>query len=266
MIHIGLGSWADPEYVGVLYPKGLPAKDRLAEYAKHFDRVEVNSTAYKTPTQETVAHWAGQTPRKFIFDVKLHRAFSQSPQKTAAGDLPARFLAAMQPLIEARKLGAFLLTLAPFFGPERHALEDLDRVVEKLRPWPLAVELRNRAWVDGDARTTTLEYFRSRKLVWVALDLPRLNDTALLPPIDEVTHPMLAYLRLHGRNPKYLEAGSAAERHEYNYKAKDLKEIATRVRALAKKAKEVHVSFNNHAQDFAPKAALTFQRLIGNKG
>src|SRR5476649_2136634 len=78
MIHIGCGSWADPEYVGALYPKGLPAKDRLAEYARHFDRVELNSTYYATPAQKVVANWAVQTPAKFTFDVKLHKEFSQN--------------------------------------------------------------------------------------------------------------------------------------------------------------------------------------------
>jgi uncharacterized protein YecE (DUF72 family) len=261
-IHIGLGSWADSEYVGVLYPKGLPAKDRLRGYAEHFDRVEVNSTYYATPAQKVVTNWVALTPAQFTFDVKLHKEFSQNPKKAAAGDLPARFLDAMQPLVEAKKLGAFLLTLAPFFGPKRNALEDLDGVVEKLRPWPLAVELRNRGWVDGDALAVTLDYFRSRKLVWVALDLPRLDAPQLLPPIDEVTNPALAYLRLHGRNPHYLEAESAVGRHDYDYLPAELAEIARRVRALAKQARDVHVSFNNHAHDFAPKAALAFKKLV----
>jgi uncharacterized protein YecE (DUF72 family) len=261
-IQVGLGSWADPEYVGVLYPKGLPAKERLRGYAEHFDRVEVNSTYYATPARQVVAHWVALTPAQFTFDVKLAREFSQTPKKAAAGDLPARFLDAMQPLSDARKLGAFLLTLAPFFGPKRHALAELDAVVEKLRPWPLAVELRHRGWVDGDALAATLDYFRSRKLVWVALDLPRLEAPQLLPPLDEVTNPALAYVRLHGRNPHYLEAESAAGRHDYDYPPPELAEIATRVRALAQEAADVHVSFNNHARDFAPKAALAFRKLL----
>ncbi|MDB6127874.1 MAG: hypothetical protein JWM35_1770 [Verrucomicrobia bacterium] len=262
-IHIGCGSWADAEYVGVLYPEGLPAKDRLRVYAERFDRVEVNSSYYATPTLKTVAAWVEQTPPGFIFDLKLHRAFSQSPRKTAEGDLAKRLLEAVQPLVEAKKLGAFLLTLAPFFGPGRHALDELDGVVEKLRPHPLAVELRHRAWVDDGAMVATLDYFRSRDLTWVALDLPRAEATELLPPIDEVTNPKLAYLRLHGRNPGYTEAKTAAERHDYDYPAKELREIAARIQDLAAKAKDVHVSVNNHANDYAPKAGLALRQLLG---
>ncbi|MDB6167442.1 MAG: hypothetical protein JWM88_306 [Verrucomicrobia bacterium] len=261
-IRIGCGSWADPEYVGVLYPKGLPANQRLRCYAEQFERVEVNSTYYATPARKVAAGWAEQTPPGFIFDVKLHREFSQSPRKTAQGDLADRLLDSMQPLIEAKKLGAFLLTLAPFFDPERHALEELDGAVEKLRPHALAVELRHRAWVDDGALAATLAYFRSRGLAWVALDMPRVKAASLLPPIDEVTHPKLAYVRLHGRNPHYLEAKTAAERHDYEYQPEDLQEIAARVRKLAARAEDVHVSVNNHAHDFAPKAALALRRLL----
>jgi uncharacterized protein YecE (DUF72 family) len=262
-IHIGCGSWADPEYTGVLYPKGLPAKARLATYAKWFDRVEVNSTYYATPRRETVANWVEQTPAKFRFDLKLLRAFSENPAAAAKGDLVARLLDAAQPLIDAKKLGAFLLTLAPSFTPARHRLDELEAVAEKLRPYPLAVELRSRGWVEGGALEETLTFFRERKLSWVALDLPKLNGPALLPAIDEVTAPRLAYMRLHGRNPDYLRAKSASDRHHYEYTGKDLREIAARIGKLESEARDVHVSVNNHAEDFAPKAALALRRLLG---
>lgn len=262
-VRIGCGSWTDSDYVGLLYPKGLPAKERLRTYAGWFERVEVNSTYYATPPRVTVASWVEQTPPGFLFDVKLLRALSENPQSAAESQLMDKFLGAMQPLIEAKKLGAFLLTLAPSFGPDRHQLAEIDVLAGKLQPLPLAVELRHRGWVDGDALATTLEYFRRRELAWVALDLPPLKSNALLPPIDEVTNPLLSYMRLHGRNPNYLRSKSAAERHEHDYTAIELEEIAARIRSLASRAKDVHVSFNNHFATFAPKAALAFRRLLG---
>jgi len=56
---------------------------------------------------------------------------------------------------------------------------------------------------------------------------------------------------------------SAEERHTYQYAVDELTEIAARVHALAEKADRVRVVANNHAQDFAPKAALALQRLLG---
>jgi uncharacterized protein YecE (DUF72 family) len=127
----------------------------------------------------------------------------------------------------------------------------------------MAVELRHRDWVEPEMLSATLDYFRSRQLAWVALDLPPLVSPKLLPAIDEVTHPQLAYMRLHGRNPDYLKAKDAAGRHRHDYAADELGEIVGRIRRLATRAKNVHVSVNNHAEDFAPKAALELRRLLG---
>ena len=264
-IHIGCGSWADDKYVGVLYPKGLPPGDRLRVYAQWFDRIELNNTYHNTPSPKSVAEWAAQTPAGFIFDFKLHRSFSQNPAQAAGSDEMGKLVAAAGPLIAARKLGAFLLTLPPSFGPDRHQLDELDGVIDGLPSFPLAVELRHREWVAGDALAKTLDYFRKRNLVWVATDLPRLDSPKLCPPVDEVTNPRLAYLRLHGRNPNYLKAKTAAEKHHHDYTENELEEIAGRIKRLALHVRDVHVSVNNHAQNFAPKAGLALRRLLGQK-
>jgi uncharacterized protein YecE (DUF72 family) len=262
-IHIGCGSWRDDEYVGVLYPKKLPEKKRLAVYTKWFDRVELNATYHALPKLEYVQAWEAQTPQGFFFDVKLPRGFSDNPAASAKDGLCERTLEMIQPFLEAKKFGVFLLTLSPSFTTKRHRLEELDDVVEKLRPHRIAVELRNRDWVEGDRLAETLEYFRKRKLAWVALDLPRIDSPKLLPPIDEVTNPAVAYMRLHGRNPNYLSGENAKDKHRYAYTERDLKEIVTRIQKLATKATDVHVSVNNHAEDFAPKAAIALRRLLG---
>src|SRR4051812_33083843 len=219
-IRIGCGSWVDAEYVGILYPKGLPPAERLRVYATHFERVELNNTYYSTPSAAQMAGWAKQTPDGFQFDFKLHRAFSQKP--TTSGELVTKLTAAVKPLLKEGKLGCFLLTLAPSFAPERHQLEELDVLRGNLpQGVSLAVELRNRAWVEGKAEAATLEFFRERKLAWVTLDLPKLKLPSLLPVIDEVTNPRLAYVRLHGRNPGWAKAKTAAERHHWDYSEKE---------------------------------------------
>jgi uncharacterized protein YecE (DUF72 family) len=262
-IQVGLGSWADPDYVGLLYPPGLPSGQRLSGYAMWFSHVEVNATYYRTPAKAAVKKWIEETPPGFIFDIRLHRIFSQSPQKAAtSGRLLPLYLENLQPLFEARRFGAFLLVLSPNFSPGRHQLEELDPLVGAVRPHPLAVELRHADWVNEKNRSRTLEFFRDRRLTWVAVDMPRIEGSELMPPVDEVTQPDLAYLRLHGRNPNYLEAKSAAERHIHAYSEAELKEITQRVRHLASRAKNVRVVANNHYTDFAPKTALRLQQLL----
>jgi uncharacterized protein YecE (DUF72 family) len=206
-VSIGIGSWADAEYTGILYPRGVAAKDRLPTYAKFFDHVEVNSSYYATPRAAVVADWVKRTPVDFVFHIKLHRAFSQSPQKTAReSELLSYLLKGVQPLIRAKKLGVFLLVLPPTFSPDRHQLEELDALAGKLAPHPLAVELRHSDWVKGRAKARTLDFFRERKLVWVAVDMPRIKGATLMPRVDAVTRPDLAYVRLHGQNKRPKQA------------------------------------------------------------
>jgi uncharacterized protein YecE (DUF72 family) len=263
-IQIGLGSWADPEYAGLLYPRGFPPEMRLSAYAMWFDRIEVNATYYATPRKEAVAKWVDATPAAFQFDIRLHRLFSQSPEKTAlAGRLLPYLLESLEPIFAANKFGTFLLVLSPIFAPERHRLEELDPLIEKIKPHPLAIELRHADWVRGKAQAATLAYFRAKKVAWVAVDMPPLTGSDLMPVIDEVTDPSLAYLRLHGRNLKYLEGKSAAEKHTYLYSDSELTELLARIRTLADKAKNVRVSANTHANDFAPRTALALKEALG---
>lgn len=265
-IWIGCGSWNDKPYAKLFGPDTAAGETQLHAYARWFERLELNVTYHSLQPRGRIAGWVDQTPAGFRFDVKLLKDFSSNPRAAAAA-MTDRFLATIEPITEARKLGAFLLTLAPSFGPKRHRLDELDGVAEKFSPLaPVAVELRDRAWIEGDALASTLAHFRSRRLAWVALDLPRLDAAPILPPIDEVTLPSLAYLRLHGRNPAYLKVTKAEERHNYAYSDAELRELADRIRALAAKVQDVHVSVNTHYRDFAPKAALALRRLLGQPG
>jgi len=263
-IQCACGSYADPDYAGLLYPKGLAPELRLSAYAMWFDHLELNASYYAVPKAASVQKCIEATPQNFQFDVRLHRVISQSPDKSAQeGRLLSYFLEGVQPLIQAKKLGAFLLVLSPNFTPERHQLEELDALVAKLAPHPLAIELRHRSWVEGKTRTTTLGWFRERKVIWVAVDMPPIAGSDLMPAVDVVTNPRLAYLRLHGRNSGWLDAKTAADKHNYAYTEDDLREITARVLKLAARAENVRVVANNHARDFAPRTALALKEQLG---
>jgi uncharacterized protein YecE (DUF72 family) len=263
-IKIGIGSWADKEYTGVLYPKGVKPKERLPLYATHFNHVEVNSTSYGLPKEGVVREWIEQTPAEFTFDIKLPKNFQFRPQQTANdADTMRHIHETFAPLAQAEKLRTFFLLLTADFSPDKRKLEELVTVSEKLRPCALAVELRHNGWIEGAQRERTLDFFRAHQLTWIAVDMPQIKGSTLMPAVDEVTNPALAYLRLHGRNPGYLDAATTEEGHTYAYNESELKEIAARAQSLAAKAKEVHVIANNHAQDFAPRTALALQALLG---
>ncbi len=287
-IHVGTCSWADPGFVAEWYPEGLPARDRLGYYAERFDAVEVDSTFYAIPDPATVARWAKVTPRDFTFDVKLPRLLSRhsTPIETLPPDLRAqasvnqrgrvvldehieaavagRFLETVAPLAEAGKLSGLLLQLSPSFRPDRHALEEIDPVLARLAPHTVAVELRHRAWLAEDRVEATLGHLSDRGAAFVCVDAPRGEAPTMMPPVDAVTSPKLAYLRAHGRDAHaYLHGRTVAERFAWSYSESELGEIRGRVSDLAGQAQDVRTMFNNNRGRDAPDSARRMRELLG---
>jgi uncharacterized protein YecE (DUF72 family) len=289
-ILVGTSSWADPGFVKEWYPPKMAARERLPWYAQRFQYVELNSSFYAVPDRNTVHKWVRETPDGFVFDVKVHRLLSRHSaqveslppelrdeasttgrgrvQLTAELEtaLAKRLVDETAPLAEAGKLGAYLIQLTPAFSP-RHSLEELDNLIDALRPHRVAVELRNRNWVSDKRREETLRWFADRDVVFVDVDAPPDDHFSIMPSgLDVVTNDSLAYLRLHGRNGEgYLKGKSVAERFAWRYEDDELEEIAERVSGLAEQAGEVHVAFNNNRGDDAPTAAQRFRALLGQE-
>jgi uncharacterized protein YecE (DUF72 family) len=287
-ILVGTSSWADPGFVEDWYPRGLAARDRLAWYAQRFEYVEVNSSFYAIPAEQTVTRWAAITPERFTFDVKLHRLLSRHSAglnslppdmreqvrtdgrgrveltRALEAALVERTLEATKPLADAGKLGPFLLQLTPAFAPHEHELDELAPLAERLAGHGLAIELRNRGWVREKRVEQTLDWFEQHRVAFVGVDSPPGDHVPIMPPIDAVTRRDLAYIRCHGRNTEgYLKGKTVAERFGWIYSDDELEEIAGRAKGLAENANEVHVAFNNNRSSDAPNAARRFRELVG---
>ena len=122
---VGLGSWADDDYVGTLYPKKLPKNERLHRYAQLFDRLEGAFGYHRLPSRKQVEGWGNETPEGFTFDIKLHRDFSDHPAATAKTDKVKWTVDGVQPLVDAKKFGVFMMTLPPSFSPKGSKLETI---------------------------------------------------------------------------------------------------------------------------------------------
>jgi uncharacterized protein YecE (DUF72 family) len=288
-ILVGTASWSDPGFVERWYPKKLPAVDRLAWYAQHFDLVEVNSTFYSVPEPRMVERWCAATPDAFTFDVKLHQLFSFHSTKAkllppdlqrraeadAKGNVkPSRdvqeallrvFLRATAIFRSAGKMGVLLLQLSPAFSPRKHELSELEPLIGMLDGHELAIEFRNRNWAIGDQLQSTIDFVRKHAAIFVNVDTPTSDHfTVMRSDMDEVTNSNVAYLRLHGRNAKaYITGKTVAARFDYDYNEKEIAEVAARSRKLAREARDLHVIFNNNNLDYAPHAAIRLRKALG---
>jgi uncharacterized protein YecE (DUF72 family) len=288
-ILVGTASWSDPGFVERWYPKKMPAGERLAWYAQHFEMVEVNSTFYSVPDARLVERWCANTPAHFTFDVKLHQLLSRHStnvrllppalQRTAETDAKGKvklnpeieramidaFRKSIEILRASGKLGALLLQLSPAFSPKVHELSELEPLLKALSGFPIAIELRNRNWAEGERLEALLDFLRLHSAAFVSVDAPAEKHFMIMPPdLDEITNPTLAYLRLHGRDARaYTTGKTVASRFNYNYSDAEIEEVAQRARKLAEKASTVHVVFNNNALDYAPHAAARLRAALG---
>jgi uncharacterized protein YecE (DUF72 family) len=289
-IAVGTASWTDKTLIasGWYPPEADTPEQRLRYYAGQFSLVEVDSSYYALPAEQTAAAWAARTPAGFTFNVKAFSLFTQHPTPVKA--LPAdlrdaaaksgksrvylkdvdreltgqawdRFLAALEPLHQAGKLGAILLQFPPWFPISRANKDYIAACAERVAPRRVAVEFRNRTWMSPDNQSETLEFLSSRRLPLVCVDMPQ-GYPSSIPPVVAATSD-LALVRMHGHSDKW-NSKDIYERFGYQYGGEELDEWAAKVRGLAGQAERTHVLFNNCYRDYAQvNAKQLAERLRG---
>jgi uncharacterized protein YecE (DUF72 family) len=273
-IRIGTCSWADEALSKHWYPKGLPAGERLAHYAQHFDTVEVDSTYYRLPGDEMVRRWAERTPNDFVMHVKAFGLMTRHPVKLEAlppdlrddaptddkgrverpsrefrGEVFRRFLEALEPLRSAGKLGGILFQFPSYVVYKDRSLEYLQWAREQVGDDEMLVEFRHVSWLDDEHRDETLRFLEQLGATHVIVDAPRIEGAKnLVPTVLALTSPTL-YVRFHGRNGDTWNkrGGSASERFDYLYSTEELEEWVDPLRELAGQAEQAYAFFNNNA-------------------
>jgi uncharacterized protein YecE (DUF72 family) len=287
-IRVGTASWTDKTLIasGWYPPEATTPEQRLRFYARQFSLVEVDSSYYALPAEQTAATWAARTPAGFTFNVKAFSLFTQHPTpvkalptdlREAAGgsgkdrvylkDVDKqvtdqawdRFLSALEPLRQAGKLGAILLQFPPWFPIGRANKQYIVSCAERVAPRRVCVEFRNHTWMTTDNQKETLDFLSAHHLPYVCVDEPQGYPNSI-PPVLAATSD-LAVVRLHGHSDKW-EAKSVQERFRYRYSDKELKKWAGNVKKLAEEAGETHMVFNNCYRDYAHVNAQQMRALI----
>ena len=282
-VRIGTCSWADEALSKWFYPPKLPAKERLAWYAEHFDTVEVDSTYYRLPSESMVSGWVERTPPGFTMHVKAFGLMTRHPVKAEAipedlraempvdergrvdrpprelrGEVFRRFREALEPLRGAGKLGGILFQLPQYVVFKEASLDYLEWAREQLDGDEMLVEFRHRSWLDDEHRAESLAFLERIGAAYVTVDAPK-SDTArnLVPTVVAATAPT-AYVRFHGRNLATWNrrGGSAAERFDYLYSDEELNEWTEPLRELAGQSERAFAFFNNNASSEDPENPL----------
>jgi uncharacterized protein YecE (DUF72 family) len=247
MVRIGCSGWNYASWREQLYPKGMGPARWLAEYARHFDTVEVNSTFYRLASRNAVERWAADTPDEFCFTVKASRylthvkRLADSPEKGfVLGEGIKRFYAGIEPLIPAGKLGPVLWQLPPNFKRDDGRLQNL---LELAPPGRHCFEFRHPSWFADDVYALLGEH----DAALVIGDDPQMPFQAC-----ELTAPW-TFVRLHrGRRGR-----------RGNYSPAEIERWAERIGGWRDDGLDVYAYFNNDWEAFAPRNAATLMRLLG---
>jgi uncharacterized protein YecE (DUF72 family) len=284
-ITVGTASWTDRTLLDSgWYPQTADTPEkRLAYYARQFPLVEVDATYYSPPAERTARLWVERTPPGFTFNIKAFSLLTGHPTRVSAlykdlrpdtdkrnlypDDLPAqayeevwtRFLTALDPLVEAGKLGAVLFQFPPWFTIKRANKEYLLEVQRRCRPLRPVFEFRHASWFDGDNADETLDFLRRHELAYVCVDMPQGHRNSV-PPVLAATAD-LAVVRFHGHSDKWTST-DIHEKFGYRYSARELRDWAPKLRELADEADRTHVLMNNCFRDYAQTNGQQLQDLL----
>ena len=257
-VRLGTSSFTATGWLGSFYPSGLKTKDYLSYYSQHFDAVEVDSTFYGTPSEETLRRWVEQTPPNFKFAAKAPQLITHTKCMLNCREELLAFIKAMDNL--GGKLGPLLFQF-PYFGTQGVAYEDfLDRLEKFIRELPegyqFAFEIRNKNWIEG----RVLELLKEREIALALIAHPWMwSPSELFARVDPMAAPF-TYVRLLGDRYEVEQITKRWDKVIIDRET-ELMEWAQQCLRIQRKGKTIYVFANNHYAGHGPATLKVFRRL-----
>jgi uncharacterized protein YecE (DUF72 family) len=189
-LFVGTSGWAYTSWKPDFYPAKLAQKKFLSHYATQLNTVEVNFTFRQLVKETTIQNWIEQTPATFRFGVKAHQVITHIKRLKGTEDFVPRFLATIEPLAAAGKLGPVLFQLPPNLKADAALLKDFLALLP--RRLPAAFEFRHDSWF-ADSTWDVLKSHRAALCV---------AETEERATPDVVTGPFVYY---RFRKPSYTD-------------------------------------------------------------
>ena len=144
----GTSGWAYPSWKPAFYPEKLAQKKFLSHYSTQLNTVEVNFTFRQLVKETTIHNWMQDTPADFRFGIKAHQVITHIKRLKGTEDFVPRFLATIEPLAAAGKLGPVLFQLPPNLKMDSTLLKDFLAILP--RTVPAAFEFRHASWFSDE--------------------------------------------------------------------------------------------------------------------
>lgn len=258
-IYLGTGGYSDTDLVGTLYPEGTKKTAFLAEYAKHYAAVEINSSFYAPLGKKAFDGMLAKSCGKLKFAIKLHQDFTHN--LTGTPEAAQAFIEALSSIIDAGALACLLLQFPHGFNRTVENRQYLAQLTGWFAGLPLAVEFRHQSWHTPQV----YQSFAQQGLVWCSVDYPNVPG---LPLSRLILTTGIGYLRMHGKNPNWWDAHSAAERHDYRYTEAEMQAWAVSIANQQTNFDTLYIFFENTVKSHAVyniamlRQALLDQNLV----
>ena len=235
--YVGCSGWHYEHWRGLFYPAELPKPEWLSFYARQFTTVELNNSFYKLPSEKAFTTWREPTPGNFIFAVKVSRFITHIKRLRNLGSAVENFLSRAGFLEE--KLGPLLYQLPPSMKRNDELLQNF---LSLLPPkYQHVVEFRHKSWIDD----AVFDILRGHNVGLCVFDMPGFS-CPLVATSD------FAYVRFHGNKGLYSSC----------YSDEELSQWAQKIAQLGQNIKASYIYFNNDAEAFAVKNAITLRNFL----
>ena len=222
----------------------MAASEFLAEYSKHFDTVEVDSTFYGIPYKSTVIRWKAQTYADFSFSLKFPRAITHEKMLKDCEKDVERFIERIS-LLQG-KLGPLLLQFPYGFKPEHlHVLNDFLPSLPK--GYRFVVEVRNKNLLDDNLYSL----LRKNGVALAIVDHP------FMPKLDATTADF-TYIRWEGDRRKVKGTLGEVEVDRNN----DIMAWAKKITTFLDNSMEVFGYFSKYYSGHPPSDAKQLQKFL----
>ena len=235
--YIGTSGWHYEHWRYSFYPGTLAKAKWLEFYAGYFDTVELNNSFYRLPSEAAFAAWRNSSPAGFTFAVKVSRFVTHIKRLKNVQEAVETFMSRAK--ILGDKLGPLLYQLPPDMHRNDERLESFLGTLP--RGMKHVFEFRHRSWLDDEV----FEILRKHNVGLCVFDMPSLT-CPLVATAD------FAYIRFHGSTGLYFSC----------YSDEELAGWAERLAGLTAKLKEVYIYFNNDAETFAVRNAMTLREYL----
>ena len=246
-IKIGCAGWDYKDWIGPFYPKTLEKSSFLEHYTKYFNLVEINSTFYNLPSEETFENWSKKVPDSFRFVIKAWQNITHDPYNENIDSFISQFFYRIHHLEE--NLSGILFQFPPWFKYSDKHLKTLLYLLNQFpKNYRYIIELRDNSWHENE------------KLIDLIDGKHVLLGTIYLENIEDIYFPNQEtyYIRLIGdRNLKMFDH---VQREQMDIISKVIKKV-NEISKIAE-VKEIFIIVNNHFSGFSPETANMIKSLL----